>query len=271
MDGIDRAALRDVPAWDRWQDVRMPVTIDEANAAILLVNMKRDVLESAAAIDPEREPELQFAADRWAELLVKLEWAREVLRSGESVDARKYRHLRERHDALVRLASDCPDTRTLIDTLLLRIQRANKLLDEWRDERNIAAERYDEAKARHAERVEKLTATIAEKQAKIDAQDVKLHARGQEIATLQSRPAAVTGDQRASYARALHEAAASCVFVFNELVEGAGVTSPVAAHVARKMLNQLPAGFYETWIAEQLPWLVKEMERRAVTRGEETR
>ena len=34
MDGIDRAALRDVPAWDRWQDVRMPVTIDEANAAL---------------------------------------------------------------------------------------------------------------------------------------------------------------------------------------------------------------------------------------------
>lgn len=155
----------------------MPVTIDEANAAILLVNMKRDVLESAASLDSEREPELQFAADRWAELLVKLEWAREVLRAGESVDARKYRELRERHDALVRLASECPDTRTLIDTLLLRIQRANNLLDEWRDERNIAAERYDEAKARHAERVEKLTATIAEKQAKIDAQDVKLHAR----------------------------------------------------------------------------------------------
>ena len=74
----------------------------------------------------------------------------------------------------------------------------------------------------------------------------------------------MTGDQRASYARALHEAAASCAFVFNELVENAGRTSPIAAHVARKMLNQLPAGFYDKWIA-------KEMERKAVTSGEETR
>lgn len=249
----------------------MPITIEEANSAIVLVSMKRDVLESAAALDPERESELQFAADRWAELLVKLEWAREVLRSGESVDARKYRELKERHDALVRLASDCPDTCTLIDTLLLRIQRANKLLDEWRDARNAAEESYDEAKARHAERVEKLTATIAEKQAKLDAHGAKIGALGREIATLQSRPATVTGDQRAAYARALHEAAASCVFVFNRLTEGKGDVSPIVAHVARKMLNQLPAGFCETWIAEQLPWLVKEMERKTVSRGEETR
>lgn len=146
----------------------MPVTIDEANAAIVLVCMKRDALESAASIDPERGTEFQFAADRWAELLLKLEWAREVLRAGDSVDARKYRALKERHDALVKLASDCPDTRTLIDTLLLRIQRANNLLDEWRAARNAAVEGYDEAKARHDARVEKLMATIAEKQAKID-------------------------------------------------------------------------------------------------------
>lgn len=271
MDGNDRAALRDAPAWDRWQDVRMPVTIDEANAAILLVCMKRDVLESAASLDPERESELQFAADRWAELLVKLEWAREVLRSGESVDARKYRELKERHDALIRLATECPDTRTLIDTLLLRIQRANQRLDEWRTDRNIASAGYEDMKRRHAERVASLTATLAEKQATLDEQGATIHALRNEVARFRALPAPLPEEMRASYVRSLHRNAAGAVFVIDELRASGGTCSPVGAYLADNLHKGLPAGFYDAWIADEMPNVKAAMERKAARSNEETR
>lgn len=267
MDGSDRGAPRQVPPWDRWQDVRMPVTIEEANAAVALASMKRDALESAASLAPDREAELQFAADRWSELLVKLE----VLRAGDSVDARKYRELKERHDALIRLATECPDTRTLIDTLLLRIQRANQRLDEWRTDRNIASAGYEDMKRRHAERVASLTATLAEKQATLDEQGATIHALRNEVARFRALPAPLPEETRASYVRSLHRNAAGAVFVIDELRASGGTCSPVGAYLADNLHKGLPAGFYDAWIADEMPNVKAAMERKAARSNEETR
>lgn len=184
FDPHDKAALRQAPEWERWQHVRMPETIDEANAAIVLVTMKRDTLEAKASLAPERDAELQFAADQWAAKLVELEYARELLRAGTSPLSKKHAELQQRHAALVRLASECPDTRALIDTLLLRIQRAHDMVEEQRVERSAYREA---ARGLEAETKGLRAAIISRNQEIVDLKavlTVRLAEKNKEIDTL---------------------------------------------------------------------------------------
>lgn len=278
FDAHDKAAVRNAPAWDRWQEVRLPETVDEADAAIVLARMKLDALESRASIDPERAADLQYAADNWSEKLVKLEWAREVLRAGASPWATKYAELQERYNRVVRLASDCPDTRTLIDTLLRRVQRANELLDQWRFDRTIAEETHAEVIAKkdrlRAELAER-DATITElKAAKVAAEEA---ARGAQkivrqqdtvIAQLRAAITADSPDRRETLIAHMHSNEARALFVVDEIRANGGEHTPLTRRMMHNALNGLPAGYYAQWLDDMLPKIKARMAERDAENAE---
>jgi chromosome segregation ATPase len=120
---IDAAALRRAPAWDAWQEVRTPETVDEAEAAVALARMKVHALERAAEreADADRAQAFRYSAGRWRDHLDGLVWALEVLRAGESPLHREIAELRGRYVTLMRAVVHCPDAASLIGLLQRRL------------------------------------------------------------------------------------------------------------------------------------------------------
>lgn len=69
--------------WVRWLDVRLPVTVEEGQAALDLIATKIAGLESFASDVPERAAGAEYALRKWSERLAEIEWAMERLRAGE--------------------------------------------------------------------------------------------------------------------------------------------------------------------------------------------
>lgn len=118
-------------AWDRWQNLRTPETIEEAEAAIALARMKIAALERAAEREcvPEFVARWTYPLGRWRDELLGLEWALAVLRAGDSPALRKLAALQARYDAALRDFARCPDAAALIALLQRRLQ-ANDLARE---------------------------------------------------------------------------------------------------------------------------------------------
>lgn len=128
---LDDAPRVSSAAWDRWQNIRTPETVDEAVAAIRIASIKAVALDRVAAVtsDPERAASLASCADHWRSHVAGLEWCLEVLRAGESPLQRKLDELRDRHSHLLRTVAFCPDSASLI-ALLQRRLAANDLARE---------------------------------------------------------------------------------------------------------------------------------------------
>lgn len=80
-------------------DIRVPRSIEEANAAIELVTGVLENIESQDVKDGEiGRKRMEDARDGWARKLAELEYAREVIKSGESTDPAVAKLQRENED-----------------------------------------------------------------------------------------------------------------------------------------------------------------------------
>lgn len=159
-------------AWDRWQNIRTPETVDEAVAAIRIASVKASALGRLAGevqeATPDRATHLRSSADHWRSHVAGLEWCLEVLRAGESPLHARLDELRERYNRLLRTVAFCPDSVSLL-ALLQRQLAANDRAREHLSMEVMGLESLlSEERAEHA-RVLKVNSMLREKIAELRA------------------------------------------------------------------------------------------------------
>lgn len=68
----------------RADQIRWPLTLEEANASCALAQSKIETMEARFAHSPEITVAARFALDKWRERLLELQWAREQIVAGEA-------------------------------------------------------------------------------------------------------------------------------------------------------------------------------------------
>lgn len=259
---IDPTALRRAPAWDRWQDVRTPETVDEAEAAVALVDAKIASLSTAATLHPDRAAEFKYAADRWQSKRASLVWALARLRAGADPLREKYDALLDRYNALVVLALECPDGQALIGLLQRKISQQREEMEALRFEFG-ALEMAVETRREEIRALTEANQAIKERnQMLIDAQGhgaIALATENERLrkqnAALQVKASAPPGYGKHKVAAAQHRAYCEALLVLDEVVTDPSTLSPRAAFLLASIRRALPEGAREQFEESQMPYI----------------
>lgn len=81
-----------------------------------------------------------------------------------------------------------------------------------------------------------------------------------DLARAQSRSREVVEADKAARVRPLHDMIALAVAVVHDMVKAGAPMTPLAEHVVKRVVNGLPAGFWETWQEKNLPRLIERAE-----------
>lgn len=235
--------------WVRYSDVRMPVTVAEADSALDLISTKIANIEARLADNPGNEPELENALTKWGERLVEVEWTTARLRAGEVAPSMDLARERASHAETIKKLDAARAQVKSLESKVATLARYRHTeaseskvgglraeLDRLRvaiDDRNAKIERGTAGLREH---VASLNVAIAKRDAMIES----LRAPSGEV------PMRARGEDPRGAARQ-HEMSASALEAIDDMVAGGAQHTLLSQYMAWKLASVLPIGYRVLW------------------------
>ena len=226
--------------WLRWLDVRLPVTVDEGDAALDLIATKIAGLEVLAREVPDRALSAEYALRKWSERLAEVEWTVERLRAGDAPASMDLARERSAHS----------DTTKKLAESRASLAAADQKIESMRQESTGLRRKGARSWVSDAERgLREANAGLLTAVRQRDATIERLRAAAPPAPVFTADAA----DVKRAYIARQHENAATALEAIDEIIANGGSHTPVSAMIVTHMADTLAAGYRERWRLLQRP------------------